>query len=132
MKHYIQNAQYSTTQATPGAITRPISLGFINDGMNFVSSAVQHGKDANEAMINSIPKSNNPIDSYMPPEQVGRGKRTYGTPIVSDDMSGLAPAPQSVPTTYIRDPGATRAPWQGGAGIYNTDEYRRYRDIGPV
>lgn len=75
MKHYIQNPTYSTTQASPGAITRPISLGFINDGMNFVATAVQHGKDANEATINSIPQSNNPLDSYMPPEKT---KRIYG------------------------------------------------------
>lgn len=129
MKHYIQNPTYSTTQATPGAITRPISLGFINDGMNFVSTAVQHGKDANEAMINSIPKSNNPLDSYMPPEQVGRGKRTYGTPIVSDDMSGLAPAPQSVPTSYIHDPGATRAPQGDYHNWQNTELGRNVRGI---
>lgn len=130
MKHYVEPPRYST--GSSGAWAAPKDYGGLTTSLAAAMHIREEGLRQRDQMLASIPKSNNPLDYYMPPEQIGHGKRTYGSPIVSDDMSGLAPAPQSVPTTYIHDPGATRAPWQGGAGIYNTDEYRRYRGIGPV
>lgn len=78
MKHYIENRLYSTTQASPGAIQRPVSLGFIGDGVDFVKSATDHSEQMavqQDRWKQSIPQgeafSTNPSGLHI--------KRTYGS-----------------------------------------------------
>lgn len=123
MKHYIENRIYSTTQASPGAIQRPVSLGFIGDGVDFVKSATDHSKQMEEQQKRW--KQNIPQGQAFSTDPEGHNlNRTYGT-AVDDRQYSTPPVGDYGMVSPQRNPQGVYGPNMYNASASNTEWGRR-------